>query len=102
MQNKLMKLMFENRILVTDNLDTLVERAEDTITELYMLTGKKKIHVTPGELYVNEKGGLSSVAIRDNIDLVRDGLKKHGYSVEIEERYSSAYGGTVDVLAVSV
>lgn len=102
MQNKLMKLMFENRILVTDNLDTLVERAEDTITELYMLTGKKKIHVTPRELYVNEKGGLSSVAIRDNIDLVRDGLRNHGYSVEIEERYSAADGGTVDVLAVSV
>ena len=60
MQNKLMKLMFENRILVTDNLDTLVERAEDTITELYMLTGKKKIYVTPGELYVNEKNAVSS------------------------------------------
>jgi hypothetical protein len=101
MQNKLMKLMFENRTLVTDNLETLVERAEDTISESYMLTGKKKIYVTPQDLYVNEKGGLSSVAIRDNIDLVRDGLRKHGYLVEIEERYSTI-DGYIDTLVVSV
>lgn len=101
MQNKLIKLMFENRTLVTDNLDTLVERAEDTIAEIYMRKGLKKIYITPSELYVNEKGGLEFVAIRDNIDLVRDGLRKHGYSVEIEERFST-FDGNVETLVVSV
>ena len=101
MQNKLMMLMFENRTLVLDNQDILVERAEEFIRDCYMQTGDKKIFVTVGELYRNEKDAVSSVAIRDNLDVIRDGLEKHGYNVRIEEKWSDI-DGYYNCIAVSV
>lgn len=90
MQNKLLTLKLEDRNLVKDNLDLIMDHVHDLIAERY-LNRFNEIEITNTDIVEFGIDGIDLAALCNNIDLVYGKMVEAGYNVTLYSDHESEY-----------
>ncbi len=90
MQNKLLTLKLEDRNRVKDNLDLIMDKVYDLITDKY-LNNYSEIEITNIDIVRFEFEGIDQRTMWNNLDLVYGKMIESGYNVTLFSDSESEY-----------